>query len=555
MDSITSADGGQSFDVKYHIESKFGDGVTATPPTQPDLIIYWANRSTWSLQTRLLSIDPDHPELGGEAASGHSDAPVAANGNYEVHIPVSSAKPRPAGATHVIVFPGPLNHAPGSFDNRTSLANYLAAPAPAEPGPQPKLVEPQADGGLKVTYDLSAAMKDGEKHTIGIFWAKGAAGTDVLPNDRPSDALYTFDLPAKQAAGKYYFMVDADVMRTAPADAKNLLVVTDPDKHLNKDADKSFLFPANAYTGPLTAAQLVKVMPNVSAADAARYVGPLNAMMAEYGITTLEQRAAFLSQISVETGGLRTWIEDGGDQYFIDRYWLDRTEQWRKAKGSVGEFTPTQTGLDIDIPYSVKKGNAPANLTLDLVWSTGPAYEKNRPTLKTSVVFAADPKNPGHYKASVDLQNNVVPNHNLVYLLVVDPGTKKVFLGINNKIGNWSPQDAVNFRGRGLLQITGRYNYQEFADGTGNQEVMTQPQLLSDSTSNRLLGMESAGWYWRGGNPSGTDLNAVVSSMKGGTTDQLVDAVTPVINPGLMHRARRLSEYLRIRSTLLDPKF
>ncbi|HUG23535.1 LysM peptidoglycan-binding domain-containing protein [Piscinibacter sp.] len=65
-----------------------------------------------------------------------------------------------------------------------------------------------------------------------------------------------------------------------------------------------------AASGPataITADQLARIMP---AADAERWVGPLNAAMAAHGIHTPQQQAAFLGQIGVESGQLRTVSEN-----------------------------------------------------------------------------------------------------------------------------------------------------------------------------------------------------------------------------------------------------
>jgi len=60
---------------------------------------------------------------------------------------------------------------------------------------------------------------------------------------------------------------------------------------------------------PVTADQLRAIMP--SAGDAAdRYVEPLNQAMAAHGISTSEQRAAFLAQVSAESGQLQDTVEN-----------------------------------------------------------------------------------------------------------------------------------------------------------------------------------------------------------------------------------------------------
>ena len=50
-----------------------------------------------------------------------------------------------------------------------------------------------------------------------------------------------------------------------------------------------------------------------------------------------------------------------------------------------------------------------------------------------------------------------------------------------NRMGNGdgASGDGFAFKGRGALQLTGRANYQAFADYIGRPDVMTNPDLLS----------------------------------------------------------------------------
>ena len=64
-------------------------------------------------------------------------------------------------------------------------------------------------------------------------------------------------------------------------------------------------------------------------------------------------------------------------------------------------------------------------------------------------------------------------------------------------LGNIFPGDGVKFKGRGLIQLTGRENYQRFHDWlvlnyTEDIDVMTYPELLESPE----LAVMVAGWYW-----------------------------------------------------------
>lgn len=59
-------------------------------------------------------------------------------------------------------------------------------------------------------------------------------------------------------------------------------------------------------------------------------------------------------------------------------------------------------------------------------------------------------------------------------------------------LGNVNPGDGVKFKGRGLIQITGRANYKKYASFCGF-DVVDNPELLE-----RPLGaVKSAMWYWQ----------------------------------------------------------
>jgi len=83
-------------------------------------------------------------------------------------------------------------------------------------------------------------------------------------------------------------------------------------------------------------------------------------------------------------------------------------------------------------------------------------------------------------------------------------------------LGNTKPGDGFLFRGRGLIQITGRDNYQHAAAGLG-VDVVADPQLLED----RALAARSAAWWWKthGCNQlaDGGDFVALTRRINGGT--------------------------------------
>ncbi len=62
-------------------------------------------------------------------------------------------------------------------------------------------------------------------------------------------------------------------------------------------------------------------------------------------------------------------------------------------------------------------------------------------------------------------------------------------------LGNIMPGDGVRFKGRGLIQITGRSNYELLSHDLGI-DFITNPELLEGP----VYATDSAGWFWKRNN-------------------------------------------------------
>jgi putative chitinase len=85
--------------------------------------------------------------------------------------------------------------------------------------------------------------------------------------------------------------------------------------------------------------------------------------------------------------------------------------------------------------------------------------------------------------------------------------------------GNEASGDGWKYRGRGALQLTGKSNYQAFADYIGRPDVMTNPDLVATE-----LAFESALWFF--------DKNKLWSICDQGVNDAAILALTKRINGG-----------------------
>lgn len=115
-----------------------------------------------------------------------------------------------------------------------------------------------------------------------------------------------------------------------------------------------------------------------------------------------------------------------------------------------------------------------------------------------------------------------ITHESAAFLYTTELGEKSYFENrygtgeLAKRLGNRSKADGYNFRGRGLIQITGRYNYEAYKKYCG-YDVVTNPDLLAKP----LGAIRSAMWYWKthGLNELADkdDVVAVTKKINGGT--------------------------------------
>jgi putative chitinase len=100
-------------------------------------------------------------------------------------------------------------------------------------------------------------------------------------------------------------------------------------------------------------------------------------------------------------------------------------------------------------------------------------------------------------------------------------GKKKgTFVQINpiaSRVGNTRRGDGERFKGRGYIQLTGRWNYTEAARSLKNEEILTNPNIVGTPT----VGLSTAIWFWqkfvRSDGPNWNDTAAVTLAVNGGS--------------------------------------
>jgi len=134
--------------------------------------------------------------------------------------------------------------------------------------------------------------------------------------------------------------------------------------------------PTGPVTGPsgpsngsgVTLEQLRRVMPNLSQAKAEQYLPHLNRAMAEAGITTRNQKAAFLAQLAHESGEFRYMEEIASGAAYEGRRDLGNTQPGDgvrfKGRGPIqltgrANYTAASKALGIDLVNNPKAAASP----------------------------------------------------------------------------------------------------------------------------------------------------------------------------------------------------
>ena len=121
----------------------------------------------------------------------------------------------------------------------------------------------------------------------------------------------------------------------------------------------------------------------------------------------------------------------------------------------------------------------------------------------------------------------------LVYVKELASGT--AYEG-RKDLGNTSPGDGVKYKGRGLIQITGKANYEAIAKDL-NIDCVNHPELLETPQN----ACRTAGWFW-----NRTKLSPLADS---GTVDDYTK-ITRKINGGINGLSDRIALWVKAKQVL-----
>lgn len=168
-----------------------------------------------------------------------------------------------------------------------------------------------------------------------------------------------------------------------------------------------------------------------------------------------------------------------------------------------------------------------------MVFATDENIDKFLPHLNdTMATFEIDtPMRQAHFLAQIAHESG-----SLRYVREIASG--KAYEG-RKDLGNLMPGDGPKFKGRGLIQLTGRINYSAFNDFTKKEyNLLEHPERVEQPDLAALV----AGWFW-----NRNKLNELADQ------DQLLK-ITQKINGGFNGLEDRTEHLERAKSVLLRGK-
>ena len=99
--------------------------------------------------------------------------------------------------------------------------------------------------------------------------------------------------------------------------------------------------------------------------------------------------------------------------------------------------------------------------------------------------------------------------------------------------------EGFRWRGRGFLQLTGKFNYRKFAAEMRLPDVMNDPDLVCEEYA-----FETAQWFFQ--------TNGLFAIADGGVNDSIIKKITKRVNGGHHGLKDRINQTNKIHSWLLQ---
>lgn len=206
---------------------------------------------------------------------------------------------------------------------------------------------------------------------------------------------------------------------------------------------------------------------------------------------------------------------------------------------------------DVNANYAVNEQGVPNSLSSSVVTefaSTAMSVSKAKPTkekIQLANTLMAELDKTGwseteknHFLAQVAHESN-----DLTWTEELASGA--AYEG-RKDLGNTQAGDGIKFKGRGIIQTTGRANYQALADHLGRQDIMSDPSIVAKDPQ---LAVQSAIFWWEKKKKDSQKFREAV------VNENAVETVSRGVNGGtngLQDRIRRFNDIKAGRGAILS---
>lgn len=241
---------------------------------------------------------------------------------------------------------------------------------------------------------------------------------------------------------------------------------------------------------------------------------PYASLYPNISISEARKKAARLIQQKIMALPVGTLAPEDGWLDEVLRIALGQDDRAMDAPPYIDLLSPQQPDAAPEAPQDPAIDRTSVSLTLDQLFEIAPSADPDQVTrlyphiINTLVEFdLTSPLRQAHFLAQLCHESG-----SFNYLEEIASGED--YEG-RDDLGNVEPGDGVRFKGRGLIQITGRANYGDCGEALG-VDLIRDPERLADAD----LACRSAGWFWDSRNLSSfadrDDIDTITYRINGG---------------------------------------